>query len=78
MLLKTGVCGLLLAGAYILGLLERLARVVLQNPFLELPLAAPVLIDLTLYASFKSLDFGLVLLMISATLIYSKTSESQV
>lgn len=75
-LLKTGFCGLILSTAYIAGLLERLTRVIIKNYVLGLALCAPILIDLTLYASFKSLDFGLVLLMISGSLIYSRQSES--
>lgn len=75
-LLKTGFCGLILSIAYIAGLLERLTRVIIKNHVLGLALFAPILIDLTLYASFKSLDFGLVLLMISGSLIYSRQSES--
>lgn len=74
-LLKTGLCGLLLSLGYMLGLVERLSRIVLRNPVLGLALAAPVLIDLSLYASFKSLDFGLVLLLIPATLIYSQNPD---
>ncbi len=76
MLLKTGIIGVCLCIAYTAGLLERLSRVVIKNPVLGLALTAPILIDLTLYASFKSLDFGLVLLMISGSLIYSRQSES--
>ncbi|MGN7439274.1 MAG: hypothetical protein ACTHOO_11605 [Alcanivorax sp.] len=74
--LKTGCVGVVLATLYILGLLERLARVVIKNPVIGGALAAPILIDLTLYASFKSLDFGLVLLMISGALVYFRQSES--
>ena len=70
MLLKAGCVGVMLCMLYIAGLLERLARVVIRNPVIGLALAAPILIDLTLYASFKSLDFGLVLLMISGSLVY--------
>ncbi|MDH5723501.1 MAG: O-antigen ligase family protein, partial [Alphaproteobacteria bacterium] len=75
-LLKMGVCGLIFASAYIAGILERLIRVILINPVLGLAILAPVLIDLLLYASFKSLDFGLVLLMIPVSLIYLRNSES--
>lgn len=75
-LLKSGFCGLLLASLYILALLERLFRVILKDPVLGWALAAPIFIDLTLYASFKSLDFGLVLLLISSALVYSRQSES--
>jgi len=75
-LLKTGFFGLILAIAYIGGLLERLTRVIFRDYILGLALLAPILIDLTLYASFKSLDFGLVLLMISGSLVYFRQSES--
>ncbi len=70
LLLKTGVVGVISCIAYIAGLLERLSRVIIKNPVLGLAIVAPVLIDLTLYASFKSLDFGLILLMISGALVY--------
>ncbi len=76
LLLKTGALGVVFCIAYVAGLLERLSRVVIKNPVFGLALAAPILIDLTLYASFKSLDFGLVLLMISGSLIYFRRSES--
>lgn len=74
--LKTGLCGLLLANVYIFALLERLGRVILRDPVLGMALAAPIFIDLTLYASFKSLDFGLVLLMVPGALVYLRQSES--
>ena len=76
LLLKTGILGVIFCIAYIVGLLERLLRVILMNPVLGFALAAPILIDLSLYASFKSLDFGLVLLMISSSLVYLRQSES--
>lgn len=76
MLLKCGLIGVALCTAYIAGLLERLIRVIKKNPVFGLALAAPILIDLTLYASFKSLDFGLVLLMIPASLVYFRQFES--
>lgn len=78
MLMKCGLFGLILCTAYIAGLLERLVRVIKKNPVFGLALAAPILIDLTLYASFKSLDFGLVLLMIPASLVYFRQFESNV
>ncbi|MFP4097856.1 MAG: hypothetical protein ACLFP8_07575 [Alphaproteobacteria bacterium] len=76
MLLKSGLMGMMLSAAYIFGLLERLLRVVFKNPVFGMAVAAPVLIDLTLYASFKSLDFGLVLLLIPASLVYFRQFES--
>ncbi len=76
MLLKCGVLGLILCIAYVWGLMERLTRVILKNIVFGLALLAPILIDLTLYASFKSFDFGLMLLMISGSLVYFRQSES--
>mgnify|MGYP003672740631 CR=1 FL=1 len=73
-LLKTGMLGVIFCIAYILGLLERLVRVILRHPVFGLALSAPILIDLSLYASFKSLDFGLVLLLISGSLVYFRQS----
>ncbi len=66
MLLKTGLAGLFLAFVYLVGLLNLLSRLLFKHPVLALALAAPVLIDIFLYASFKSLDFGLILLLIPA------------
>ena len=77
LLLKTGMTGFLCAAAYMAGLLERLSRIVLKNPVTGLALALPVMIDLTLYASFKSLDFGLMLLMIPGALLYLRQSGSE-
>ncbi len=76
LLLKMGALGIIFCIAYIAGLLERLVRIILRSPVFGLALAAPVIIDLTLYASFKSLDFGLMLLMISGSLVYLRKSES--
>ncbi len=76
MFLKSGLLGVILCTAYIAGLLERLWRVMRKNMVFGLALAAPVLIDLTFYASFKSLDFGLVLLLIPASLVYFRQFES--
>ncbi len=70
--LKTGAIGFILAVFYIGGLLERLIRVILRDPMFGFALCAPILIDLTFYASFKSLDFGLMLLMISGSLVYMR------
>jgi hypothetical protein len=62
--LKTGLAGLTLAGLYIAGLGLCLWRVFWAYPALGLAIAAPVLIDLTLYANYKSFDFGLMLTLI--------------
>lgn len=65
MLLKTGIVGCALSVFYIGALLKTLAKPLIQDPILALALIAPVLIDVFLYASFKSLDFGLILLLVS-------------
>jgi hypothetical protein len=66
LILKTGIAGLLLGGTYLLGLSRLLWRGMRQNPVLGFALAGPFLIDVLFYASFKSFDFGLILLLISA------------
>lgn len=73
-LLKTGFCGVVLAFFYIVGLLERLIRVIFLEPVIGLAMLAPILIDVIFYASFKSLDFGLMLLMVSSSLVYLRRS----
>ncbi|MGH1404847.1 MAG: hypothetical protein ACRBDL_11460 [Alphaproteobacteria bacterium] len=75
--LKTGVLGIIFGIAYVSGILERSFRVILKNPTLGLAIFMPVMIDITLYASFKSLDFGLMLLLISGSLVYLRQSESK-
>jgi len=64
MLLKTGVAGALLAALYLGALGALLVRGLFRNPVIILALSGPFLIDVFLYASYKSLDFGLVLLLI--------------
>ncbi|MCK5374452.1 MAG: hypothetical protein KAJ40_04140, partial [Alphaproteobacteria bacterium] len=76
MMLKSGLIGMMLCCAYLSGLIGRLMRVISKNPVLGLAIAAPVFIDLTFYASFKSLDFGLMLLMIPSSLVYFRQFES--
>ena len=75
LLLKTGVFGCLLGLAYIFSLLWGGTKYLKKEPTLVLAVAAPVLIDVFLYASFKSLDFGLVLALMPA-LLYSKENNS--
>lgn len=64
MLLKTGLCGLFLTLFYLAALGREALRLALNMPVLGLALAAPILINVLLYASYKSLDFGIVLLLI--------------
>jgi hypothetical protein len=63
--LKTGLCGLTLALAYLGLLCSRLPHLLLRRPVVALALAGPLMIDTLLYASFKSLGFGLILLLIA-------------
>ena len=62
--LKTGLVGL----GFVLAYLVRIGLILLplfyRYPVVALALAGPFLIDILLYASFKSLDFGLILLLI--------------
>lgn len=75
MVLKMGVFGCLLALAYVLTLLYTALKYLKTDTVMVLALAAPILIDTFLYASFKSLDFGLVLALIPA-LLYAKEKNS--
>ncbi len=72
---KTGIVGGILSLLYIGGLLERLVRVILIAPTLGFAILLPIAIDLSLYASFKSLDFGLMLLLVSGSLVYLRQSN---
>ncbi len=63
-LLKTGLFGAGLAVCYLGGLLWKLGGMLPRRPVITLALAAPFLVTSLLYASFKSLDFGLLLLLI--------------
>lgn len=62
--LKTGLVGVLLVLFYLYRLGLLLARLFFRNPVVALALTGPLAIDVLLYASFKSLDFGLVLLLV--------------
>lgn len=63
--LKTGLAGLALGCLYLGALAGELLRLLVRRPLFALALAAPFFIDVFLYASYKSLDFGLILLMIA-------------
>lgn len=65
MLLKAGLAGLSLIVLYFYGFTKSLMRYVCVDFLFCMALAVPFAIDILLYASFKSLDFGLLLLMIS-------------
>lgn len=74
-LLKGGLVAVLLACFYIAAILEWVIRIVLHEPVRGLALAAPVLIDILFYASFKSLDFGVVLALVPASLFYLRDQQ---
>lgn len=65
MLLKTGLMGVCLCLGYLYLLLIGFVGAFRQNIILWLAFICPLLIDIFLYASYKSLDFGLLLLLIS-------------
>lgn len=62
--LKTGLIGVAILGLYLFHLAHMLFRMLWQHPVLAAALAGPFVIDIFLYASYKSLDFGLILLLI--------------
>jgi hypothetical protein len=64
-LLKGGLAGVLLVLLYLGSLGAGIWRLFWVHPVRALAVAAPFLIDITLYASFKSLDFGVLLLLIA-------------
>jgi type IV secretory pathway VirB3-like protein len=63
-LLKTGLLGVVFTGLYFYGLARLWWSHALAQPVLALAVGLPIVIDVFLYASFKSLDFGLVLLVV--------------
>jgi len=65
MWLKTGLIGLVLSVFYLGALAAGLWRLLGRFPVLALALAGPLLINILFYASYKSLDFGLLLLLIA-------------
>lgn len=62
--LKTGMIGLMLVVFYLYAMLKLVWRLVFCFPVMGLALAGVLAINILLYASFKSLDFGLILLLI--------------
>ena len=62
LLLKSGIIGMVLGAGYIGTIVWNVLRGVFVRPALMLAILFPILIDAFLYASFKSLDFGVVLL----------------
>ncbi|WP_435641095.1 hypothetical protein [Micavibrio aeruginosavorus] len=72
--LKSGLIGVGLGLAYFGGLALALIRFLPVHPILAVALGAPMVIDYLLYASFKSLDFGLILLL--AALYSARTAAA--
>jgi hypothetical protein len=66
LLLKTGVLGVALGVLYLGGIVRRLIDRFSYAPVLVVGVLAPLVIDVFLYASYKSLDFGLVLMLAGA------------
>jgi hypothetical protein len=61
LMLKTGLSGLLLGAFYLAAILASFSQFARRNVVFLGAIAGPILIDVFLYASYKSLDFGLVL-----------------
>ena len=64
-LLKTGIIGTILVIFYLGAMGLTLTKFLYQRPALALALFWPFMIDIFLYASYKSLDFGLILMVIA-------------
>lgn len=63
--LKCGVIGVTLLGIYLFKLVDAFMQQLKKRPVLFLAVLGPLVIDMFLYASYKSLDFGLILLVIA-------------
>lgn len=78
LLLKSGVMGVLFFLGYLWMITKQAAPELLRRPVLVLALAAPLGIGLFFYASYKSLGFGMVLLLLSLLPAYRKLEKNQV
>lgn len=74
-LLKMGVVGLGLVAFYLASLAAWCARILPIAPAFAMAIAAPMAIDTFLYASYKSLDFGIVLTLIPAGYLYLRAQR---
>ena len=63
--LKTGLIGVCLLAVYLFRLGWGWIGLLRGGPVLGVALAVPLMIDIVLYASFKSLDFGLILVILA-------------
>lgn len=75
MLLKTGLAGCFLMIFYLGSFFRPWLNGLRTAPVLALSLAAPLLIDSLLYAAYKSLDFGIILLLVAGMGHESKTAN---
>ena len=64
MFLKSGLIGLGLTLVYMVFMFEKLAQLVFIKPMMGISLLWPFIIPIFLYASYKSLDYGLILTLI--------------
>ena len=76
-LLKTGFIGFALCIFYIGTLFIALIREFKVQPLIVMAIAAPLLIDVFLYAAYKSLEFGLLLALIPYVANRSKYSDNE-
>ncbi len=74
MMLKAGLIGLLLCLFYLFFVFEKLRRLVFSEPVAAIALFWPLMIAVLFYASYKSLDFGLLLTLI---LIWSSRNRTK-
>jgi hypothetical protein len=65
--LKTGIVGVGLFGFYLWIIIKQAVPDLCRRPILMIALAAPLGIGLLLYASYKSLGFGLILLLLGSS-----------
>lgn len=77
LILKTGLCGTLIVLVYLWTLAKQAVPELFRRPIMVVSLAAPLGIGLLLYASYKSLGFGLVLLLLALVPAYRKLDKNQ-
>jgi len=77
MLLKTGLAGVGLMLLYLWILVKQSVPQLFRRPILVLALLCPLGIGLLFYASYKSLGFGLILLLLANPVFYRKLEKNQ-
>ena len=73
--LKTGLCGTALVLVYLWTLAKQAVPELFRRPILVISLLAPLGIGLLLYASYKSLGFGLILLLLALVPAYRNLAQ---